>query len=177
MGADIHIFVERRLSKKDPWAIDERHVLEDGELEETSISGRWYMLFGILAGVRGWEEMYHPRGLPQDCDPRIQEKYDSHYHSGTWLTLDEFKKGLLKAYRVSRRDWHKEDDDDIPPTYDDSERGDPFFDYDATHYDDHPGYDSLVNHYHLWRFSKLLDNHMYGTKYQPEVRIVFFFDS
>jgi hypothetical protein len=104
MGADIHVYIERRRSSNHPWEKDPNHTWHhDDDLDYTyrslnSCAGamRDYNLFAILAGVRGRGGI--PKGLPLDVDEDIKEAAsDLDWHSHSWATLEEFKQALVKA--------------------------------------------------------------------------------
>jgi hypothetical protein len=162
MGTDIHIFVETRLYKKDPWKIYHKHIYSNGELNEVAASDRWHMFFHNLSSHHSYG-----CGLPSDCDQRIKEAYNkTYYWGGTCVSLDVFKHILLKTHKNSLI------------AFNDEARGDPYLGYPhLSYFDERPTYSDLVNYFSRWRFSKLLDNHMYDTKYQPEIRFIFFFDN
>jgi hypothetical protein len=103
MGADIHLFLERKM-KSGKWACVSNlnkvvHVEGLDGLQPTNslnygyykLSGRNYQLFGALASVRG--DGLEPRGMPDDPSDIVQHEadgwmHDAHSHS--WLYADEF---------------------------------------------------------------------------------------
>ena len=100
MGADIHIFAERRL-KDGTWAMCKQYspvsaVAFDRGAELTGVlyhraKRRNYPFFAALAGVRG--DGPDPRGLPEDVSPLVMEECD-HWgvdgHSHSWYSAEEF---------------------------------------------------------------------------------------
>lgn len=119
MGCDIHLFVEKRTKRG--WQnrqgcrwheTPEHHerLVEVFQKQGRDIAtlappstkpcfdpGRNYLLFSILAGVRGdGIPIAPPRGLPNDVSARVfreAERYGPDGHSHSWLTLAE-----LQAY-------------------------------------------------------------------------------
>lgn len=102
MGADIHIYAERKL-KTGPWAMAREFTGIDlrsfhvGPVKLTSnclrpnVSGRNYNFFAALAGVRGVGP--EPRGLPDDISPLVAEEADSwdgDGHSHSWMSARDF---------------------------------------------------------------------------------------
>ena len=116
MGTDIHSFIER-------WEPNVGWQWLKGDLFENDrgydepwepITGRWYHLFGFLAGVRDHdvEQIAECRGLPSDMCPELRKEFgfvfpddcphaerdrygmrmcgcayhDSGHHSHSWLT-------------------------------------------------------------------------------------------
>lgn len=105
MGADIHIWLERKLPSGN-WAMHDRcdslsleaHNIElplgrayVGDQAYHRVSGRNYAFFAALAGVRG--EGPAPRGLPPDVSDYVQcesDAYGSDGHSHSWMLASEF---------------------------------------------------------------------------------------
>ena len=104
MGCDIHDYIEVKKPGHKNW-----ELAYDG-----SISGRDYLLFGILAGVRTtppklpnglllaqwWAKgikvpsLYgKPRGLPKDISKVVRDSqwYDGSYHSDSYGNIDDVK--------------------------------------------------------------------------------------
>jgi hypothetical protein len=80
VGADIHAFVEYKVDK------------EYFSLAEINF-GRNYELFGLLAGVRGGEPLFDPKGSPTDMSwdyGSALRTYGEDAHSASFLTADEF---------------------------------------------------------------------------------------
>lgn len=99
MGCDIHISVEEK--HKDKW-IDANLYYYDECCGELSLhladpyKGRYYLLFGILAGVRNSDikNIIPPSGLPSDaCEKTIENFRDwgCNAHTPSWLTLSELE--------------------------------------------------------------------------------------
>lgn len=106
MGADIHLYIEHRISPDHPWVKDHHHNWHYEEyvprahpcrmLNSCAGALRDYNLFAILASVRGRGGV--PRGLPRDISEEIEEAAnDNDWHSHSWATLDEFKNALASA--------------------------------------------------------------------------------
>lgn len=122
MGCDIHMYVEVYASKTSNDLDNKLNVLMgnmgyDGykkfetwskvgdifqgwqnELTDNPYNGRNYTLFGILAGVRGTEQYFGIRGLPDDVSNEVQDLsdrdgQDGHTHNYVYLAeLEEFLK-------------------------------------------------------------------------------------
>lgn len=102
MGADIHgPFIEYRAYKADS---------RNGEIwypVATMNGDRNYRLFGLLAGVRGPDPLFEPRGMPPapgwDVVAHVGGRdksgawLDDYCHSRSWLTLDEMR-AVVAAY-------------------------------------------------------------------------------
>lgn len=105
MGCDIHLFVEvRRKGKwqpagrlvKNEW-YDQKEKASCHNLKyvrEKFYDGRYYWLFGILAGVRSnaFEPIVEPRGVPDDASKEVRYQIDgwgSDGHTHSWLTLED----------------------------------------------------------------------------------------
>jgi hypothetical protein len=101
MGADIHIYAERKL-KDGTWAMCKQYNSMSDKafaVEEVSSTDRMfhracsrnYSFFAALAGVRGVGP--DPRGLPEDASPLVKEEsdgWDSDGHSHSWYSAEEF---------------------------------------------------------------------------------------
>jgi hypothetical protein len=111
MGCDIHMFTEVK-NNKGEWECSDfftinKYFDEEGEPEfnhEDAYTGRDYLLFGALAGVR-YSEVEHPepKGFPSDASKECAANYkdwDMDAHTPSWFTLEELKvmatKQLLK---------------------------------------------------------------------------------
>lgn len=84
MGCDIHVCVELKESWGNKWCAC---ILEDG-----AFSDRNYVLFGMLAGVRGdGPTISEPRGWPPDLSPEVKTAIENDMgdHSASWLTVKE----------------------------------------------------------------------------------------
>jgi len=84
MGCDIHPRIARRTG--------------EGELVSfmhgTLDLGRDYVMFGLMAGVRGKEKLFEPRGLPDDVPFSYKfdhDRLDGDAHSASWLTTQEVR--------------------------------------------------------------------------------------
>ena len=107
MGADIHMFVEKRMPSGN-WVCvrDLNEVLhsegmsilfKDREFSKTTFQAFWelrgrnYELFAALAGVRG--DGPEPRDIPEDVSEYVEYEYEgwgSDSHSASWYSADEF---------------------------------------------------------------------------------------
>jgi len=94
MGCDIHLHTEIKVN-------GEWHHYSNPDM------GRWYELFGIMAGVRRQDEepIVPPRGLPDDMTlitrmDADEWKYDGHSYS--WFGPEEIK--TLSKWMVAQRD-------------------------------------------------------------------------
>ena len=102
MGADIHLFVERKMPSgnwefmasldhgvraKGLWS---GNMIDFG-MAFYKVANRNYTLFGQLASVRGGGR--EPRGLPNDVSEMVQmfaDGWEGDGHSHSWLYADEF---------------------------------------------------------------------------------------
>ena len=88
MGCDITPYVARRTGKG---------TLEPFMYSALDLS-RDYVLFGLLAGIRGKVTLFEPRGLPEDVPFTYKfdfERMDA--HTPSWLTTDEVR-AVAEAY-------------------------------------------------------------------------------
>ena len=103
MGADIHIYAEKKLKNGDwslfstfPSVSCKSFGIEQPESRHTSIiwplvGSRDYNFFGALANVR--REGPDPRGLPDDLSPYVAQEWEhwrSDGHSASWYSAEEF---------------------------------------------------------------------------------------
>lgn len=174
MGCDIHVFLEKRLRKEDPWQLDENHRVtsEDGDnykyLEQVSATGRNYSLFYILADVRGCGEplLREAKGIPGDISELLRWEYDRYVdgHSHSWLSLQEFKQCLVEA--------------EYYPT--DNKSTDAFFNWS-----DYYGgkkrpedYTTIINYCEEWIDNEIAEAMLLNrSDINPEFRVVFWFDN
>jgi len=99
MGADIHIYAERKL-KDGTWAmcqsyssINNRSLEDEVKRKFFRIRQRNYGFFAALASVRGSGP--EPRGMPEDASPLVREACDDwgdDGHSHSWYSAHEFVK-------------------------------------------------------------------------------------
>lgn len=108
MGADIHLFAEKKL-KSGEWATVQTFSPINRKavgLDVTRpydwlffiVEGRNYALFAKLAGVRG--NGPQAKGVPDDASPLYREYVDSWLsdgHSHSWCTATEFVARFLEA--------------------------------------------------------------------------------
>lgn len=120
MGCDIHIFTEVRNKANGTWEFqsqkftnryyreNEENKLyhEDDEVYESNpmyvdepYSGRNYVLFGVLADVRNYDEhvktISYPKGVPKDASVGYKKevkRMEGDGHSYSYYTLDEIFK-------------------------------------------------------------------------------------
>ena len=103
MGTDIHMYLEKKVKGK--WAAADKYMTEDREIGEDVphcykiYHERNYLLFRVLAGVRGfpipslWQK-YPVKGFPEDASPqvtKIYKRYDVDAHTPSYLTLKELR--------------------------------------------------------------------------------------
>lgn len=84
MGCDIHILIEKK--------VDDRWVMVDRIKHPTPARERNYYIFSLLANVRGGEEGFPPRGLPDDLSDSgklFYEEWEDDAHSMSHLSLTE----------------------------------------------------------------------------------------
>jgi len=105
MGADIHIYAERKL-KDGTWSLLKTLGFEtktafrnEGDYIEGKgtpwlsyrVRCRHYSFFAALANVRGYGP--DPKGLPEDVSPYVKEeaeRWDGDGHSHSWYSAEEF---------------------------------------------------------------------------------------
>ena len=101
MGADIHMYLEKKL-RNDEWATVQTFTpiskkalgLETDNRYDWMffiVEGRNYALFAKLAGVRG--EGPTPLGIPEDASPLFKEyarSWSADGHSHSWCTATDF---------------------------------------------------------------------------------------
>ena len=123
MGCDIHVFAEQRSNsvwrRTDPMPRDLQ--LQDPFLQQHPeyitcepgrgfYDGRWYQLFGALAGVRdaAGANLYGGRGIPDDVSPVVRghaEEWGPDGHSHSWATLEELRHPDLVALADHSDEW------------------------------------------------------------------------
>ena len=101
IGADIHIYSESLINNK--WKCNETFVEEVEEdyihfevpYQEAFFTGRNYLLFGIIAGVRAREyQMLEPKGMPDNVSEDIKRCYkawETDAHTPSYLDLKELE--------------------------------------------------------------------------------------
>lgn len=96
MGTDIHLVVEKRQPDGSWRRAEEKRPTTDKWddhplTREDWYSERNYTLFGVLAGVRGYDipKIAEPRGLPDNIDREEDANYDIGDHTYSWLTVQE----------------------------------------------------------------------------------------
>jgi hypothetical protein len=181
LGCDIHMFIEKRVDNQFPWEADEHHVIEVEDVvddveytttKEISADGRDYNLFGILAGVRGDGCLYDIRGLPNNVSDVIMQASDSigvDGHSHSYLSVDEFKKCLVKA------GYDLEASDRTDAFYEWGSWTKPDGKYD---FDKHPpSFTTIVNYCEAWIKEIAKEDFLGIDEYRPEIRLIFWFDN
>lgn len=78
MGTDLHLYLENKNEENGTWEPMNIYIEKNGEKERVYIyNGRYYLLFGQLAGVRAMIDPFvYPRGLPDDLSSFILEEYE-----------------------------------------------------------------------------------------------------
>ena len=106
MGCDIHVYMEKKNKEYGEWETINLYRIDqysnDIELVN-AYSGRDYVLFSILAGVRGWENPFiSPRGIPEDASTKLEQIWagdkEDYCHTPSWYDLyelDLFIKGYI----------------------------------------------------------------------------------
>ena len=108
MGADWHVYLEYK-KPGGKWEAHPNHVEYTDydnmtRLEELpSLSGRNYILFGIVAGVRGGDTLFKARGLPGDVSEAVSSQFADGYHTPTWLTPYEFE----RCFKRWIKEWNR----------------------------------------------------------------------
>lgn len=147
MGCDIHLHIE---------------VMVGGKWEHYAAPnvGRWYKLFGIMAGVRGdGPAIVAPKGFPNDASELtkiLRKDYGSDGHTDSWLDHNE-----IMALEGILAEWRDADDQDGR-----------FAKYDLEHGILHTylAGNSFTAH---WRY----DDFRYLPEGIDDVRFVFWFDN
>lgn len=98
LGCDIHLFIERKNKETGKWENIALYKKDnDGfYVPCDAYRERNYMLFGMLAGVRGANDPFvYPRDIPDDLSDEVAELWDDGdgWHTPTWYDFCE-----LKAY-------------------------------------------------------------------------------
>jgi hypothetical protein len=118
MGCDIHIYSESLIEGK--WVCQERIVdvnagysqfpepHYDTVDEDDLFLGRNYFLFGILAGVRSWDEPdFDVKGFPEDASEEIQilfRQWDNNCHTPSYISLSELEEWLDREQYEGRKE-------------------------------------------------------------------------
>lgn len=164
MGCDIHLYIETRKDKTEPWSIDDFHtydrVLYDADasdsesyLEINKFGNRNYYMFGLMAAVRGINAIFQPKDLPGDVSQILAEKSAcTDYHSHSWLSLDEFKICL------NQREKDYKNENGPEKTWSDS-------------------YDECYKKASEWLLRETGEAHLLGNGAEPQIRFIFWFDN
>lgn len=99
MGCDIHLFLE--------W---ERVGWREGMMFPND---RNYLMFGLMAGVRGHIKLFKAKGLPDKLNHYTRREYrdwQNDAHSESWLTTEEYEKCVNEYKRILKEEWGEEDD-------------------------------------------------------------------
>jgi len=176
MGADIHMFLQRRKNPKAKWELHPGHVEGEYGLEELTGGDRWYEFFGHLGGVRGNSNraIAACKGLPKDCpDKLIEQSTDDHSHS--YCTLKQFETAVIRAMKSS--DHYESFEEEM----DRSEDTTLFWDWQSHIYGDgSPGYFSILRYCNKWIWETKVENGLAGIKTdlnKPQIRFIYYFDS
>lgn len=181
MGCDIHMYIERRRSKDANWEPDPNHTKdEDGRLEAVGATGRWYSLFARIAGVRGLGNCgMKPRNLPRDVTPAVEECSDAwgcDGHSHSWLTLDEFTREYITAMCDNDSEFNTRKE--VIDFLDNGTDNRAFFDWQTQKYTEWPSYDAIIRYCRQWlEVEKAIGKMIDAEDYEPEIRLVFWFDN
>jgi hypothetical protein len=196
MGCDIHLYTEKIKSvngvdkwvncdhwKLNPYFGDDEYEPELGLI--SLYSGRNYNLFGVLAGVRGGDEICLPRGLPDDVSDVVKkesDRWDGDGHSHSYFTLAKLKKYYEDNSHTSHNGFLSErqikelEDDGVSP-YSWREWSGPDLQYREWKEDSpiKPLVESLDKRMRdeFWIQEEDEDT----TKWEEKIRIVFWFDN
>jgi len=98
MGTDIHTVLQMKTDGG--WVTEQLDVIE----------GRFYELFGVLAGVRGFysESIQKERGLPSDFQHTTDDGTGSKQHGDYWMGYHDF--GWVTMRELADYDWSLIDD-------------------------------------------------------------------
>lgn len=116
MGCDIHIYSESLIDNN--WVMQEKIAdvnegyssdpFYDTVDDENLFLGRNYFLFGILAGVRSWDDAdFDVKGLPDDLSHGINllyKQWGNNAHTPSYITLQELKEWLDKEQYKGRKE-------------------------------------------------------------------------
>lgn len=107
MGADIHLFVEKKdengkWQSLDEWSKedcdeDDEYCVPDVPYGKELYRDRNYYLFALLADVRNYDDIkpiHAPKGLPDDVSEPVKKRSDyedGDAHSHSWYTLKELQ--------------------------------------------------------------------------------------
>lgn len=119
MGTDIHAYLQRKNKKTGKWEPLNLYVDKGNGPEFVNFYiGRDYLLFGQLAGVRGYvdqDPIVSPRGLPDELCNFIAAEYQkgawndgsdwNDYHTPGWLDYVELKMFANDPKNVIEDDW------------------------------------------------------------------------
>lgn len=168
MGADIHMYLEKKVGGK--WVSAEQ-VITDPEWDIVDVprdkriyAERNYLLFSILAGVRepipGIWQKYPVKGFPDDADPSIRQVYarwGEDAHTASYLTLKD----------LEDVDWGNEG---VPLQYDVTARQKEIYEYFKTEFFNKNG--GFVQG--AWKPSKpyLINSFMYDTIKDPWISLL-----
>lgn len=184
MGCDAHFFLERKIDNEE-WHLDPGHRIFVDPTDNTtypmsipSLQGRNYYFFGVLAGMRYMirNPIAPNRGLPSDASSILKNLYSQReysFHSATWLTPAELKKGLKMLQRDTEREAYSYSESirdilDVP--------AENAFNYDdAEYHSDING--AVLNYIRIHKEWDKVQNMMLGTKCKTQYRIILWFDS
>jgi hypothetical protein len=165
MGTDIHMYLEKKVNGK--WVSQDKFTetvddgLKDVNYKDMIYSGRDYLLFSVLAGVRTfplppqyWQK-FEVTGFPEDADPKVRKvykRYGSDAHTASSLTLKQ----------LTDIDWEKEA---VPLQFDVTARQKEIFDLCKNKFKEKDG--KFVQG--VWKRDKpyVIDRFMYMTIKEP----------
>lgn len=179
MGCDIHLYIEKKIDEKE-WVY----------IGESDYNGRDYELFGFMAGVRGSQQYFKQKGLPDDISSGVRKicvDYGSDGHSHSWLTLEELQSVDWESNKFMIQEDGIMADDQWEKFQETVKAGKP--DYSLTYPHWGAGGDPKTSSYHEWgvpiiiEFKEFYEEVVkqlptYCVGYKPdEIRIVFWFDN
>jgi hypothetical protein len=176
MGTDQHILTEIKHDGGE-WQLWHRRPslryagLPAVDHEIDCLSGRDYVWFSILAGVRGIDSgIAEQRGLPKDASPSVCEWAElTRYHSLTWVNIKELKRAA-KLYKKDRITEYGRNSCNI------YSKGNVFRDeHDLKH--DYARYQNLTIEPIVREYNDLCAEAKFLGLKKPEIRLIIGFDS
>jgi len=199
MGCDIHVHAEVKKELKnndvwvnaDCWKYNEYCEIYDDEpmyLCKPIYSGRNYILFAMLAGVRNNSELTpisEPKGMPEDAHALSRKSYDAYgldAHTPSWFTLKELKQAkrdnLTVKYsgKVSPEGAQAIDSGEMPDMWCQDTSISDYVYREWVH--EHNYFDAIIDELELIKREEFW---IFGdderTELDDKVRIVFWFDN
>ena len=93
MGTDLSAYIEYGRNDAKHGAV--RRVLGEVWLHRT------YVLFGLMAGIRGDEQLFTARGLPANVESILAEICNESGETASWLTANELVQVLSRLQELS----------------------------------------------------------------------------